>query len=448
MAYAPDYLLTEGVQLTSAESGSRMKTAATWLFVLPLFTEGVLPGVVKLQMAGLAVLAFGRIAVVRRALPPRALERIYLVFAALALTVITYLALRPWPQFAGSIRSYDTRAVMFVITYTAVAVFAVLFLEEQIFVRVMWRSATIALWAGVLTCLVSRISGYLIRVNPANSALRMTGTLFEPSAWAPILVMVLLLALRRRSRLYVFLSLAGLYLADSPTCMLVMAVTVPLYYALTGKWRHRVVLLAALCILIPAGAFFVSHADVPAYMDSRNASEVAAGRLVSGIRNISTDGQQGYNSRFVDTTGALDAARANGWMVFGAGPAADATYFTAAGTQAAAGVNALWVSVLVDFGAGGTILLGVLIVTAVWRMRRFPPLAAILIPSCVASLVNSSIPDWSFAALAVIMFTPGRASPAASRPPLPAGTYAPDGRASADGSVPSWRKMTPPTDTR
>ena len=66
MAYAPDYLLTEGVQLTSAESGSRMKTAATWLFVLPLFTEGVLPGVVKLQMAGLAVLAFGRIAVVGR----------------------------------------------------------------------------------------------------------------------------------------------------------------------------------------------------------------------------------------------------------------------------------------------------------------------------------------------------------------------------------------------
>ena len=178
MAYAPDCLLTEGVQLTSAETGSRMKTAATWLFVLPLFTEGVLPGVVKLQMAGLAVLAFGRIAVVRRALPPRALERIYLVFAALALTVITYLALRPWPQFAGSTRSYDTRAVMFVITYTAVAVFAVLFLEEQIFVRVMWRSATIALWAGVLTCLASRISGYLIRVNPANSALRMTGTLF------------------------------------------------------------------------------------------------------------------------------------------------------------------------------------------------------------------------------------------------------------------------------
>ena len=111
-------------------------------------------------------------------------------------------------------------------------------------------------------------------------------------------------------------------------------------------------------------------------------------------------------------------------MAFGAGPAADATYFTAAGTQAAAGVNALWVSVLVDFGAGGAILLGVLIVTAVWQMRRFPPLAAILLPSCAAALVNSSIPDWSLAALAVILFTLGWASPAASRPPPPAGAYA------------------------
>jgi hypothetical protein len=67
-------------------------------------------------------------------------------------------------------------------------------------------------------------------------------------------------------------------------------------------------------------------------------------------------------------------------------------------------VNALWVAVLVDFGETGVSLLGVLLIVAAWRIRRFPETAAILLSLSVASLVNSDIPDWSFPVLAILVF--------------------------------------------
>jgi len=88
-----------------------------------------------------------------------------------------------------------------------------------------------------------------------------------------------LLALRRRSWPYPALVLAGLILADSPTCLLVMAVTVPPYYALAGAWQHRALLLFALAIVIPASILFVLHANPQTYLDSGNPAQVAVERL-------------------------------------------------------------------------------------------------------------------------------------------------------------------------
>jgi hypothetical protein len=383
-----------------------MKTAAAWLFVFPLLTEGVLPDVVKLEVAGLAALAFARIVVSRQVLPHRAVERIYATFAVLSLTVIGYLAFSRWPTNAGTTQSYDTHAVLFVLTYAAVAVFAALFFDEAIFGHVIWRASVLALWAAVISCAAGRLTGRALLVNPSHGTLRMVGTMSEPSEWAPVLVLVLLLAVRRRSWPHMALALAGLLLVDSPVCLLVVAVTMPLYYALVGSWQHRVLLLAALAVVIPATVIFVQHADATVWLDSGNTAEVAAGRLLSGIQNVGTDGQKGSNARFADTAGVLAAARENGWMHHGAGPDADATYFPAmeAAYGPVAGVNALWVSVLADFGEGGVAVLAVLMITAVWRMQRSPAMAAVLLPLFVASLINSAIPDWSFVALGIMLY--------------------------------------------
>ena len=301
-------------------TGSRMQVTAVCLFVLPLFSEGAAKDVVKAEIAGLAVLAFVRIVVSDRVLPQHAVERIFMTVGVLTLIGIAYLAFRPWPSDVGTAYSYDTHALIFGGTLVAVAVFAVLFFKEEPFERVIWLGARLALWIGVVSCVVSRLTGHLLLVNPADGGLRMVGTLTEPSDWAPLLTLVLLLALRRRSWLYLALVLAGLVLTDSPTCILVMAVTVPLYYAMTSSWRHRVPLLVSLAIIIPAGGFFVQQADAAAWLDSGNSAKIAVGRLVSGIRNVETGGKEGTNSRFQNATVVITAAREHGWMHFGAGP--------------------------------------------------------------------------------------------------------------------------------
>jgi hypothetical protein len=402
----------------AAMRNSRIRLAASWLFVLPLLTEGVAPAVVKVQVGGLAVLAFASVVILQHPIPHGTGKRVYLLLTTLSLTVIGYMAFGQWPSWAGSASSYNLRAVMFVLTYTTVGVFAVLFFDEDIFERVLWRAAVIALWIGVATCLASRLTGHLLLVNPNNGGLRMVGSLSEPSDWASVLTLVMLLALRRRSWLYVALALAGLALADSPTCILVMAVTVPLYFVLASKWKHRIVALAALGALIPGAVIFVQDANADAWIASRNSAEVAVGRLVNGIRNAETGGQVGYNSRVTTTTIVVADTRNGGWMRTGAGPAADATYFTAEYPKAAGppmAANALWVSTLFDLGEWGVAVLGVMMLAAVWRMHRNPRMTAILLPFLTASLVNSSIPDYSFAALGIMLFAFGWMTRAPSR---------------------------------
>ena len=48
------------------------------------------------------------------------------------------------------------------VTYLAVCAFAVLFFEERIFERVIWRADIVALWIGVLSWLVSRLTHHLL----------------------------------------------------------------------------------------------------------------------------------------------------------------------------------------------------------------------------------------------------------------------------------------------
>ena len=402
--------MTAVLMSRSAErTGSRMQVAATWLFLLPLFTEGVAKDVVKAEIVGLALLAFIRIVISDRGLPQRAVERIFMTVGVLVLIGIAYLAFKPWPPDVGTTRSYDTHALIYGVTYVAVAVFAALFFEEELFEQVIWRGATLALWIGVASCAASRLTGHLLLVNPADGGLRMVGTLNEPSGWAPLLPLVLLLALRRRSWLYLPLVLAGLVLADSPTCMLLMAVTVPIYYVMTGSWRHRVPLLVILAIITPAAVFFVQRAHAAAWIESGNPTKIAVGRLVSGIRNVETDGEEGTNSRFQNTTVVIAAVREHGWMHFGAGPAADVTWLTTMYPQAsgvAGGTNALWVAVLFDFGEVGVATLGAMMIVAVWRMRRNPRMTAILLPFFIAALVNSSGtgPEPWLVALGIMLF--------------------------------------------
>ena len=394
----------------SRAPGSHINTIAAWLFVLPLLAIGVLPDVTKIQGAGIVVLAFAMVVIHRSPIPRRGAAVIYVTFAVLSLLLIGHLMFGHWQAFAGTTSSYDHHALIFIGMYMVVAMYAGIFYHEDVFGRVVWRGATVALWIGVIIDLVSRLTGQLFLVNPNAGALRMTGTLEEPSAWAAPLTVVLLLALRRRSKFYVALALAGLLLADSPTCMLVMGVTVPAYFALTRRSRHGVLIRAGFAGAFIAGVLFVQHADYQHYIASTNAAERSVGRLVSGIRNVESGGVEGQNTRFWSAQIILEQVRKNGWERYGVGLAADSTYLAAVYPQwagPAASSNSLWLTVLFDLGEGGVMVLGLLALMALWHMRERPAAAAVFLPFLVSASVNGGGPDSQMAVLAIMLFVPG-----------------------------------------
>ena len=388
------------------------RQAATWLFVLSFLTLGVGRDHAYGEWAGLALLALASFVFARQPVPVRAVRRSVLSAAVFTLIVCAYFIFGSWPISFGSTRSYDLQAFYFAVTFFTVCLFAMIFFEERLFGRVIWCAATVTLWVGVLSYLLTRLSHHPLLVSHSHGVLRMQGTLSEPSAWASVIPLVLLLAVRRRSWLHLGLAVIGTVLAASPTCLLVLAVTLPLYYALTGTGWQRVVVVLTLGVFLVAGVFFVRTAQPRPYLTSHNSAENAVGRLLAGIENIETDGRQGHNTRFGSTRLVISDVKANGWLLTGAGPAADRTYFPAKYPSAVPLLpDALWVSFLFDFGLVGLALLAVLMLTAVWRMRRRPQMCAILLPFFVTSLVNSAEGyfEYQFVALGVILFSFGRA---------------------------------------
>ena len=400
----------------------RMRKMACWLFLLPVFSEGVFPGVVKVETAGIAMLAFASVVIRQDGLAVRAFLRVYAVLAVLTLVVLGYIAFGSRPT-EGAASAYLEREMMLVITYTLVALFAVVFFSLREFEQVLWRIASIALPVAVVTCAVSRLTGQLILVNPDAGGLRMMGTLTEPSEWAPILAAVLLLALRRRSPVRVILALAGLFLADSPTCILVMVVSVCLYALITYRWRGRAAVLIALAVCAPFAV--AAYRDAPALLESGNPAVVAVGRLASGVQNAETDGEAGQNTRYASVLDVTTAAREGGWTMSGAGPAADAVYFTAVHAEGGPvqAANAMWLSVLFDLGEWGLAVFAVMLLAGLRGMRRDPLALAVFLPFFTAAMVNSTIPDWSMTALGILLFAfgwasrPYAAAPSTSRRP-------------------------------
>ena len=392
-----------------ASIGLGAQEAATWLFVLSFLTLGVGRDHAYVEWAGLALLAFASFVLFRQPVPVRAIRRITLSAAVLVLVVCAYLVFGSWPSSFGTGHSYEVQAVYFVVTYLAVCTFAALFFEERVFERVIWRAVIVALWIGLLSWLVSRLTRHLMLVSESHGVLRMQGMLSEPSAWAPVISLVVLLALRRRSCWALGLAALATVLTASPTCVLVLAATVPLYYVLTGTRRSRVVVVLVLAVSLPAAVLLVYAAGPSPYLDSHDTAENAVGRLLAGVEYATTDGRAGHNTRLADTRVVVSEAKANGWILAGAGPAADQTYFPARFPSGTLRPNALWVSVLFDFGLIGLLLFGTLMAIAVWRMRHRPQMCAVLLPFFVAALINSAEGsfEYGFVALGIMLFAFG-----------------------------------------
>lgn len=376
---------------------------ATWLFSAPFFFVGASVGtstyahLVYVQYVGFGVVIIAAALSVSNAPLYRGWSRAWAVITFFTVLTGVYLMFPRMVLFQYASQSHYLKAALVgVVSWALPGIFAALFYREALFVDVLWALIRGSVWVALGGYALSRVTGAVILVNAQPGNDRLQGLLSEPSAWAPIVAAGLLIALRRRSKLYVMLILLVAALTESPTVYIVAAISIPLYYVLTGAFKpKRLVLLLFLAMSIPLIVNFVQTANPNKYLNSSNHASVVVGRIISGVQDIESNGSSGTNTRFTSTTQTVNDTEANGLLDFGGGPGSAGLYFRAkypisASQNAGLGPNALWVEFLFDFGMVGVAVLFVLLAAAVIRMRRVPVMAEILLPFIVASLINSA----------------------------------------------------------
>jgi hypothetical protein len=374
--------------------------------------HGLYVGQIEFALLGLVMLC--ALASTRFAIPGIAWGRAWATISVIAFVVGIYL-LFPDPRLSvwASQSHFLKEAAIYALSIAVPGVFAALFYREELFADVFWTLTRISVWIALGAYAMSK-AGFVVLVNDQAGHIRLQGLLGEPSAWASVVAAGLLIALRRKSWLYLALLVLVAGLAQSPTVFIVVAITIPLHYLLTGPFRpRRFTFLLAMAIIVPFLINFVQTTNPAQLLGSGNQLEVSIGRMVSGVQNVESGGATGQNDRFASTQQTIAEADADGRFYFGAGPGASNVIFPAKFQATAdAGTlrpNALWVDVLYDFGRVGVVVLVALLVTAVMRMRRVPRTAEILLPFIIASFINSAegMGLWQFATLAVFLFAFG-----------------------------------------
>ena len=337
--------------------------------------------------------------------------------ACIAIPSALVMLLRPRLEY-GTDGQYAAAALLAIATYGLTIVYAGMFFDRATFIRTFRRFAQVALVIALLAFVASRTLGTQVLVSSRldTGVGRLQGTLSEPSAWAPVLAALLLLAMKERRLRAAVLPAIGVALAKSPTVYLVVAVSVAVYLLSIAPWRST----KPFVIVVAAGAtivslWFVQTADPNAWLRSENDASRTVGRLLSGIENVRTRGEDGRNDRYASTDLTFAEIDLLDIGLTGAGPDAHTVYFEekyppTGPIGRGPSPNALWVGVAFNYGRPAMLAVIWLVGFAVLRMRRDAWLAAILVPFALAAMVNSAsgFALYKFAVLTVFLALTGR----------------------------------------
>jgi len=301
---------------------------------------------------------------------------------------------------------YLKQAIVYILYVGFVAGFAYTFYREQLFVNIWLRAATIAAVIALLGFALAVTTGRPELVTFANygGGLRLTGSVGEPSVWAPVIPAGIFLAWRRRSpRLVVMFAVTGL-LARSPIVALVFVLSLA---AILLIRKFSIYLKVTIVMLLAAAAPWIipvfTGDAAPVKEGSSNPLAIMMGRLLSGLQFIETSGASGNNDRAAGAQRTLSVLQSHDWLWTGRGVGSADVYFPFHFSTVQA--FSLPVNILFDLGVIGLGIYVLFALRAIWNMRNTEA-ALIFIPFLMGSAINSAqgIEFYKFAVLGILLF--------------------------------------------
>lgn len=312
-----------------------------------------------------------------------------LVVWALLLSGALYTLLRHGHPILGPSSIYIERSARLGVFLISTLVYALFFFDRDVLLRVFWRIGVgvVVVCYGTFALYHAVGSRYLL--NFRADTVRVQAFFTEPSALAPFIPVMIILAIRRRRWFVAVLALVLVLLTKSPTVLVVTLVSVPCYWLLIRG--NRVLKMGAVALLAGFFAFAINAVTLDPYALARSNSGVvvAGARLLFGLNAIRSGGDLGYNTRFDNTMETWRTLDEHGLLMTGYGLNSASAYFLM--RDGVPSDNSLALTVLFSYGIVGLALFAMAAIVATNRIvRDDPAFAALFLPFLIASLLNSA----------------------------------------------------------
>lgn len=367
----------------------------TWVFVLsffvieiktpggrvPLFSNYVEAGIIA--CCGLAAVTLTREGV-------RKAKRLIWLLLTIALSQCLYAVAFYVDPILGTFEGYMAEFGRLYLYITVVLIYSLLFYKEHVFIEFFYKVGKWILIVGLFALLLYEISGQRYLLDFGYGLPRPQVFFTEPSAAAPAVVAIALLAHRKRQWFFLLVAVAFMLAAKSPTVLLVCASSVLGVYYLTRKSLKvlfRSVFLtafAATAFTLLGGVEWITRPDVMGGTFHR---------LSHGIEYALTLSARGYNPRFARALEVFEHMSMNNLYLTGYGLNSAAEYFSHVYIDSGFTVRdaSLFLTILFSYGIVGFILFYAASAVAAYRMARSrSPYLFVFMPFLMASIINSA----------------------------------------------------------
>ncbi|MGI8608512.1 MAG: hypothetical protein ACR2MY_04685 [Candidatus Dormibacteria bacterium] len=367
---------------------------AAWAFVLPTLVGYVrdLSGQNVYLHTGeigiLCMLVLSVTAFVRGVLIPARVVRVGVLAGALSAVVAIYSW--RWSDYHAT-SSFIKLALSFYSYLMLAVAYALFFYDPEVLTAVFRRAAQIALMFALCTYLIYVVGGPAILVHTQYGVPRLNGFTSEPSAWAPILGVLLLTGLHRRSAFDVVIALVGILAAQSPIVLVTAGTSVLTFYLLQSSSQvKRAIVVCVLVPTLPLTIMAVNSSNISRGPYQRTFVDQTFGRLASGIASIESGGTVGSNDRYVSLSVIASELAVHDLTLTGLGPGGAEVYFTAKYGVDGYQANSFLVMMFADFGPAGVALVVVLLVMSLNGIRRNSQAGRLFLPFLIAGMINSA----------------------------------------------------------
>lgn len=364
------------------------------LLILPLY---------KIEFAvnlGLAVIAY-------RLRPPSVEQtrRLVSVLGVLAIVQFAYfLGLNTYP-LEGSLFEYVSASVRVFGYLVSITIYATLFYDEDLLIETFYKVGRAVLAVGIGALLVYEALGTSLLLDFAYGEPRTHSFFTEPSATAPAVAVVGIMAWKRRDWAGGLLALTYVYTAKSPTVVLVFI------FSIVGIFLIRqgpVVLWAGVLGSIGSVAAFVTFGGLE-WLKTASYFGSTVNRLARGVEFAITLSQQGHNPRFAGAINVYEHLQKHGLLWIGYGLNSASPYFehVPLGTVTDTQDYSLLITLFFSFGIIGlAIFLPYCYRAAMGMYRHSSRMIYIFVPFFLTSMINSAqgFVTYKFVILGVVVY--------------------------------------------